>query len=171
MLSEQRTTFANGSYPAGDDSCTAAVHYGGVLGIVLTASRECIEGTTVEVVGGPVLVGQKAMQKTQCDLERFTGGFMFDDPVALGIEMTVRASAPGYVSQVRTVEIDWSELITLTLVPVASNDHVGHRRGDKALVTNGNRAPVTMASAAATMSATESSALRDTHEVLVDHRS
>jgi hypothetical protein len=86
-------------------------------GIVVDPGGVCIEGATVEVVAGPVLVGQKATQRLPCDLTRFTGGFEFDEGVPMGIEMTLRASAPGYVSQVRTVEIVWWELLRLTLVP------------------------------------------------------
>ena len=72
-------------------------------GIVVDPSGECIEGATVEVVAGPVLVGQKATQRLPCDLTRSTGGFEFDEGVPMGGEMTLRASAPGYASQVRTV--------------------------------------------------------------------
>jgi hypothetical protein len=87
-------------------------------GYVVTPSGECIEGATVEVVAGPVLVGQKATQKTPCDSVRLTGGFWFDDAVPCCAEMTLRASSPGYVSRAQTI-IPYSETIdrTLTLVP------------------------------------------------------
>lgn len=86
-------------------------------GIVVTPSGVCIEGATVEVVGGPVLLGQKATQTTPCDLTRFSGGFMFDEAVPAAIEMTLRASAPGYVSQEQTVETGSEGIITFSLVP------------------------------------------------------
>jgi hypothetical protein len=86
-------------------------------GIVVTPSGICIEGATVEVVGGPVLLGQKATQTTPCDLTRFSGGFMFDEAVPAAIEMTLRASAPGYVSQEQTVETGSEGIITFSLVP------------------------------------------------------
>ena len=91
-------------------------------GIVVGPSGECIEGATVEVVAGPLLVGQKATQRLPCDLTRFTGGFEFDESVPMGVPMTLRASAPGYVSRVQTVEMVWWELLRLTLVPTASDD-------------------------------------------------
>lgn len=72
-----------------------------IWGIVVDSGGECLEGATVEVVSGPVPVGQTATQRLPCDLTRFTGGFMFDEPVhaAMWDEMRLRASAPGYVSQ------------------------------------------------------------------------
>jgi hypothetical protein len=70
------------------------------------------------VLAGPLLVGQKATQRLPCDFTRFTGGFMFDEGVPAGLAaFTIRASAPGYVSQVRTGEIDWWEVLRITLVP------------------------------------------------------
>jgi hypothetical protein len=89
-------------------------------GIVVDPSGVCIEAATVEVVGGPVLLGQKVTQTTPCDLTRFSGGFEFDDPVHLNIweEMTLRASAPGYVSQEQNLsQWPWDRILTFTLVP------------------------------------------------------
>jgi hypothetical protein len=89
-------------------------------GIVVDPSGECIEGATVEVVAGPVLVGQKATQQLPCDLTRFTGGFQFDDPVHVNVweAMTLRASAPGYVSQEQNLsQWPWDRILTFTLVP------------------------------------------------------
>jgi hypothetical protein len=61
------------------------------------------------------LAGKKVSQTLPCDLTRSTGGFEFDDvPIAI---MTLRASAPGYVSQGQTVEVGLLEIITFTLVP------------------------------------------------------
>ena len=84
-------------------------------GVVVTPSGACIEGATVEVVGGAELLGQKVTQTVPCDLARFTGGFEFDDvPPAT---MTLRASAPGYVSREQIIETGLLEVITFTLVP------------------------------------------------------
>jgi hypothetical protein len=71
------------------------------------------------VVGGSVFLGQKATQATPCDLTRSTaGGFMFDEGVPAAIEMTLRASAPGYVSQEEAVETgSLDKVLMLTLVP------------------------------------------------------
>jgi hypothetical protein len=54
---------------------------------------------------------------------RFTGGFNFDEGVHVTIwdEMTLRASAPGYISQEQHLS-QWSwldEVLTFTLVPAA----------------------------------------------------
>jgi len=84
-------------------------------GVVVTPSGVCIEGATVEVVGGPELLGEKVTQTLPCDLRRSTGGFEFDDvPIAI---MILRASAPGYFSREQTVETGLLEIITFTLVP------------------------------------------------------
>lgn len=84
-------------------------------GVVVTPSGVCIEGATVEVVSGPELLGQKVTQTLPCDLRRSVGGFEFDDvPPAT---MSLRASAPGYVSQEQTVEPGLLEIITFTLAP------------------------------------------------------
>ena len=87
-------------------------------GIVVDPSGACIERATVEVLAGPVLVGQKATQVTPCDLTRFTGGFMFDEAVDCCIPMTLRAAAPGYISQVQTFEpYSLDRIHRFTLVP------------------------------------------------------
>ena len=91
-------------------------------GIVTEPSGECIEGATVDVVAGPVLVGQTATQRLPCDLTRFSGGFEFDEgvPVAMVDEITLRASAPGYVSQEQNLSRwAWDRILTFTLVPTA----------------------------------------------------
>ena len=95
-------------------------------GVVVTSSGVCIEGATVEVVEGPELLGVRVAQTLPCDLRRSTGGFGFDDvPPAM---MTLRASAPGYVSQEQTIEPGLLEIVTFTLVPTASDDLVGSQR-------------------------------------------
>ena len=96
-------------------------------GYVLTSSAECITGATVEVTDivlppGTLsevprnLLGQKATQS--CDSPRLGGGFEFDEGAPPDIEVTLRASAPGYVSKTQTV-IPYTETIdrTITLVP------------------------------------------------------
>jgi hypothetical protein len=67
-------------------------------GYVVDPSGVCIEGATVEVVGGPMLLGQHAAQTTPCDSASLTGGFWFDEGVLPAIRMILRASAPGYLS-------------------------------------------------------------------------
>lgn len=90
----------------------------GLVGHVVTPSGECIEGATVEVVGGEGLVGQKVAQRTPCDPVRSAGGFVINiDKVFFGsLPITVRASAPGWHSQERTMDYTL-EATRITLVP------------------------------------------------------
>ena len=91
-----------------------------IWGYVVTPGGECIEGAIVEVVAGPTL-GQKAAQKTPCNLTRYNGdGFMFDEGVPAGDwgDIRLRASAPGYVSREYNLsQWPWDVIATLTLVP------------------------------------------------------
>ena len=88
-------------------------------GIVVDPSGVCIEGATVEVVGGRALLGQRVLQITPCDHTRFTGGFEFDNvPLADVDEMILRASAPGYVSREKPAGVPWDGTNRrFTLVP------------------------------------------------------
>ena len=98
-----------------------------VWGYVVNPRGVCIEGATVEVRGialppGTIsevprsLLGQKVTQP--CNTPRFGGGFEFDDGAPPDVEVTLRASAPGYVSKEQTI-IPYTETIdrTITLVP------------------------------------------------------
>jgi hypothetical protein len=94
-------------------------------GCVVDPSGVSIEGATVEVVRGPVLLGEKATQTTACDLTRFSGGFHFDEAVHVNDwdQMTLRASAPGHIPQEQNLsQWGWSRVPTFTLVPVALDD-------------------------------------------------
>jgi hypothetical protein len=91
-----------------------------VWGYVVSPSGECIEGATVEVVGGPVLLGQKVTQTTPCDATRFGGGFMFDEGVHPSVyeQVKLRASARGYLSQEQSLaDWPWDRISTFTMVP------------------------------------------------------
>ena len=70
-------------------------------GLVVTESGVCIVGATVEVVRGQGL-GQSITQTTPCDAWGYSGGFVFSN-LSPGVEMTLRAGAPGYASQEMTV--------------------------------------------------------------------
>jgi hypothetical protein len=81
----------------------------GLLGFVVTPSGDCIEGATVEVVGGEGLVGSKATQRTPCDPVRLTGGFLIGDVPVASMPITVRASALGWRSQEETIDcVKWA---------------------------------------------------------------
>lgn len=62
-------------------------------GFVADPSGVCIEGATVEVVGGQGL-GQKVLQDP-CNVWSYGGGFVIRDLIP-GVSVTLRASAPGW---------------------------------------------------------------------------
>jgi hypothetical protein len=70
-------------------------------GFVVDGSGGCIDGGTVEVVGGQRL-GERITQETPCDVWAYDGGFVFRD-LTPGVEMIIRASAPGYAPLVKSV--------------------------------------------------------------------
>jgi len=65
------------------------------------AGGVCVEDATVEVVGGQG-VGQIGTQRTPCAVWDYDGGISFWGLTA-GVELTLRASAPGYTAQEKTV--------------------------------------------------------------------
>ena len=70
-------------------------------GMVIGQSGVCIEGATVSVVRGQAL-GKSARQETPCDVWAYAGGFEFRN-LTPGVEMTLRAEAPGYATKEVTV--------------------------------------------------------------------
>ena len=70
-------------------------------GMVVDESGICIEGATATVVGGQA-VGQTIAQTTPCDAWAYDGGFFFRD-LTPGVEMTIRATAPGRASEEQKV--------------------------------------------------------------------
>jgi hypothetical protein len=69
--------------------------------MAVDASGVCMPGATVQVLAGPRL-NEVVEQKTPCDAWAYSGGVIFDQ-VAPGAEMTLRASAPGYVAREMTI--------------------------------------------------------------------
>jgi hypothetical protein len=69
--------------------------------MVVDETGVCIVGATVQVVSGQGL-GQTITQTTPCDAWAYDGGVVFRD-LTPGAEMTLRASAPGYATQEKTV--------------------------------------------------------------------
>jgi hypothetical protein len=65
-----------------------------LLGYVVNSDGVCVEGATVEVVGGQG-AGQSVPQKTPCDAWDYANGFEFHDLMP-GVAMTLSASAPGW---------------------------------------------------------------------------
>jgi hypothetical protein len=94
--SEQLST---GPSPLPPAAATASLT--SVWTMVVDTSGVCIEGATLLVVGGQ-RVGYSATQNTPCDAWAYGGGAEFRDLIP-GMEMTIRASAPGYTAQERTI--------------------------------------------------------------------
>ena len=69
--------------------------------MVVDETGVCIAGATLQVVRGQA-VGQPITQATPCDAWAYDGGVMFRN-LTPGVEMTLRASAPGYSAQEKTI--------------------------------------------------------------------
>lgn len=69
--------------------------------MAVDGSGICVADATVEVVRGQG-VGQIATQSTPCAIWDYDGGIFFLG-LTPGVEMTLRASAPGYAAQEKTV--------------------------------------------------------------------
>lgn len=69
--------------------------------MAVDASGVCAADATIEVVAGQG-VGRIARQSTPCSVWDYDGGVLFFD-LTPGVEMTLRASAPGYATQEKTV--------------------------------------------------------------------
>jgi hypothetical protein len=65
--------------------------------MVVEQSGACLVGGTVVVVAGQA-AGKSQVQQTPCDVWGYGGGFTFN-ALTPGMSMTLRASAPGYVTR------------------------------------------------------------------------
>lgn len=72
-----------------------------VWAMVVSESGACIAGAKVEVVKGQAL-GQSLTQDEPCDAWGYGGGVMFTH-LQPGVEMVLRASAPGFVPEEKTI--------------------------------------------------------------------
>ena len=81
--------------------------------MVLGETGACIPDATIEVVRGQA-VGRRLTQETPCGYWDYGGGFVLNDLTA-DVELTIRASASGYVTQEKTV-LPSSQLVTITLM-------------------------------------------------------
>jgi hypothetical protein len=69
--------------------------------MVVDPSGACIPGATVQVVAGQA-VGNPITQQTPCSVWDYAGGVEYHD-LAAGVSMTLRATAPGYEAEERTI--------------------------------------------------------------------
>jgi hypothetical protein len=80
-------------------------------------TSSCIVGATIQVVGGQRL-GQSATQTMPCGAWDYGSEVLLTD-LTPGVEMTVRASAPGYTShEVSVVPQPQVVFFTLSRIPV-----------------------------------------------------
>jgi hypothetical protein len=69
--------------------------------MVVDASGVCIPGATIRVILGQRM-GESFTQKTPCDAWAYDGGVLFEN-VTVGAEMTLQATAPGYLTQEKMI--------------------------------------------------------------------
>ena len=82
-------------------------------GFVIDDSGLCIDGATVQVVGGQG-IGQSITQETPCSAWDYAGGFVFKN-LTPGVAMTLRAAAPGWTTQEQTFVPPSATAVDLTL--------------------------------------------------------
>ena len=69
--------------------------------MVVAQSGACIPGATVQVVAGQA-AGNPVTQETPCSVWDYAGGVEFHNLTA-GLPMTLRATAPGYAAEEKTI--------------------------------------------------------------------
>jgi hypothetical protein len=69
--------------------------------VVVDSTGACIPGASVQVVSGPGR-GQTITQSSPCDASRPAHGMILND-LSPGVQSTLRASAPGYATQEKSV--------------------------------------------------------------------
>jgi hypothetical protein len=90
--------------------------------MVADSNGSCIVGATVQVVQGQQ-AGSILAQDEPCSYWDYGGGVTFTD-LTPNVEMTLRAAAPGYTAQERTVAPKSGPLNALlfTLTPLDADD-------------------------------------------------
>ncbi len=66
--------------------------------VIPDASDYCVTNARIEVVGGQ-RTGETFTQVTPCDVWDMGGGGVYIENLTPGVEMTLRASAPGYITK------------------------------------------------------------------------
>jgi hypothetical protein len=69
--------------------------------MVVDESGVCIPGATIQVVAGQA-VGEPITQETPCSVWDYSGGVEYQNLTA-GVPMTLRATAPGYAVDEKTI--------------------------------------------------------------------
>ena len=84
--------------------------------MVVDHGGACIVDATLEVVRGQGPVGQSFTQQTPCGAWDYDGGVVFKN-LTPGVEMTLRAWAPGYVAQEKTLIPSLGPQMAVLLTP------------------------------------------------------
>ena len=86
-----------------------------IAGLIVRDDGTCIDSASVRVVQGQGL-DRSAAQRTPCDANTGEGGFLLTD-LTPGLSMTIRATAPGYLSLDKTITptLAGSSLVLFTL--------------------------------------------------------
>ena len=86
--------------------------------MVVEPTGVCIEGASVEVVAGE-RAGLRATQETPCSAWGYSGGVELGG-LTPGVELTLRATAPGWTTQEKTFfpRSGWYSVSLLALTPV-----------------------------------------------------
>lgn len=69
--------------------------------MVVNRGGACIPGATIQVVAGQA-IGEPVTQETPCDVWGYSGGVEYHNLTA-GVAMTLRATAPGYAAEEKTI--------------------------------------------------------------------
>lgn len=83
--------------PHPDPATTDSTSKTWVWAMVVDETGVCLDSATVRVIAGQA-VGQELAQVGSCDAWSYDGGVIFKE-ITPGIEMTLRATAPGYAAQ------------------------------------------------------------------------
>jgi hypothetical protein len=86
-----------------------------VWGMVVDENGVCIPNATVRVVQGQAL-DTSAAQTIPCDAWAYDGGFLLRN-LTPGLSMTIRASAPGYLSLTKTITPSLGPQTAVLFVP------------------------------------------------------
>ena len=103
--------------PAPDPPAPAPAQPGALWAMVISPTGGCIDGATLQVIAGGAVV-QSGTQTDDCSVWDYGGGFLFKSLTA-GVDVTLRASAPGYIGkdQTATPETSVQRAVIIELRP------------------------------------------------------
>ena len=111
----QSSLTAPSPVPSSDLQAPADRPLANVWAVVVDQTGVCIAGATVQIVRGPA-VGQIITQTGPCDAWWYDDGIFFKG-LTPGLEITLRASAPGYAPQEKTIVPSPGSQMTVVFAP------------------------------------------------------